>query len=176
MEREVIMTVIGNDRPGLVEALAKVIAEHGGNWLESRMCHLGGEFAGILRVKFSGVEEAAFNEALKELEEAGLTVQVRTQAEPDTGMFSRIPLAVLEIIGQDRPGIVRQISGVLAAAHINVEELHTERTSAPMSGEALFKATIRLRIPPACPPPALRQSLEKLGAAMQIDVQFRASE
>ena len=48
---DLVLTLIGSDRPGLVEAVAEVIAGHGGNWLESRMAHLAGKFAGILRVE-----------------------------------------------------------------------------------------------------------------------------
>ncbi len=45
---DLVLTLIGPDRPGLVEAVAEPIAAHGGNWLESRMAHLAGQFAGIV--------------------------------------------------------------------------------------------------------------------------------
>jgi len=162
------MTLIGDDRPGLVEALAQVVADHGGNWLESRMCHLGGAFAGILRVQVSAAEELSLESALRSLQSEGLTVLTRSEGElaPEE---SHSP-TLLDIIGQDRPGIVRQISSMLARENINVEELHTERISAPMSGEMLFKARIYIRIPPNCDPVALRQNLEKIGGDMQVDV------
>ena len=51
MQIPLVMTIISPDRTGLVEAVARAVADHGGNWLESRMCRLGGEFAGILRVE-----------------------------------------------------------------------------------------------------------------------------
>ena len=58
MQRLLVMTVIGQDRPGLVESVAALVAENGGNWLESRMSRLGGHFAGILRVEVPGENEA----------------------------------------------------------------------------------------------------------------------
>ena len=50
MTNFLVLTVISDDKPGVVETLAKTITEHGGNWLECRMSHLAGKFAGILRV------------------------------------------------------------------------------------------------------------------------------
>ena len=75
MQTTLVMTVLGADRTGLVEAVAKVVAEHGGNWLESRMCRLGGEFAGIVRVTVPKAQQQALEDVLGKL--AGLTIVVR---------------------------------------------------------------------------------------------------
>jgi glycine cleavage system regulatory protein len=162
------MTVIGKDRPGLVESIARIVAQHGGNWLESRMCRLGGEFAGILRIHIDSISEEALRRDLQGLQSQGLTVVTSlTQSTPvggDGGM------ARLELVGQDRPGIVREISHALARQGINVEELATECTSAPMSGENLFKATARLRLPASCSVDALRKELERIGGNLLVDV------
>src|SRR3954453_5765545 len=138
MQHSLVMTVIGMDRPGLVESVAEIVAEHGGNWLESRMSRLGGHFAGILRVEVPLEYEAALVSKLKGLSSRGLTVV----AHPDEAIpaVAKARQNILEIVGQDRPGIVRQISRALADYGINVEELHTECGSAAMSGETLFKA------------------------------------
>ena len=144
------MTVIGHDRPGLVEKVAGLVASHGGNWLESRMCRLGGEFAGILRISVPAQQEQPLARALTDLASAGL----RIVTQPDRGggdvVDEKTSLARLEIVGQDRPGIVRQIAGALAGQGVNVEELRTECQSAPMSGETLFKAEATVSIPPTC--------------------------
>src|SRR4051812_39342368 len=125
MQRLLVMTIIGQDRPGLVETVAALVAQHGGNWLESRMSRLGGQFAGILRVEAPSENELPLIAALEKLSAQGLTVVVHPDREtlsPNSAKFSR-----LEIVGQDRPGIVREISRVLAAHAVNVEELETER-------------------------------------------------
>jgi glycine cleavage system regulatory protein len=168
MQVPLVMTVIGRDRPGLVESIARIVAVHGGNWLESRMCRLGGEFAGILRVHVDSTQEQALQEALRGLQAQGLTVL----ACPDRSALEEMGgrMAVLELVGQDRPGIVREISHALARQGINVEELATECSSAPMSGENLFKATARLRIPRSCAVPDLRKELEHLGGNLLVDV------
>jgi len=162
------MTVIGKDRPGLVESIARIVAKHGGNWLESRMCRLGGEFAGILQIHVDSAQQSALEQELQALQGQGLTVVARTSTAADEAAPGRI--ATLEVVGQDRPGIVREISHALARQGINVEELATERTSAPMSGEMLFKATARLYIPASCPLPDLRKQLEHLGGNLLVDV------
>src|SRR5437870_2808980 len=107
------MTVIGTDRPGLVESVASVVAQHGGNWLESRMSRLGGQFAGILRLEVPADREKALLTALQSLSAQGLTVVVH--GDEAAAPAENVRLATLEIVGQDRPGIIREISGTLAA-------------------------------------------------------------
>ena len=170
MQLLLVMTVIGRDRPGLVESIASIVADHGGNWLESRMCRLGGEFAGILRIHIPAEKQKALEQALKDLHSQGLTVVGQPdQPQPVRGAWK---LATLAIVGHDRPGIVRQIARVLARQSVNVEELETECVSAPMSGEMLFKALVRLRIPDACNMAALRVEVEKIASDLMVDVSF----
>jgi len=145
MRRSLVLTLLGPDRPGLVEAMAALIARHGGNWLESRMASLAGEFAGILRVEVDADEAPALESALRSLEaDQGLAILVKSARDieaPEGRLLS------LELVGTDRPGIVREISQALAAKGVNVEELETECTSAPMTGETLFRARALLRLP-----------------------------
>lgn len=166
MQASLVMTVIGKDRTGLVESIARLVAAHGGNWLESRMCRLGGEFAGILRVLVPAERRAALEKALSELHD--LNIVVRSDETPRSAGEPR--LATLEVVGQDRPGIVREITHALAAQGVNVEELATECTSAPMSGEPLFRARAKLLLPADATVAALRQSLERAAADMTVEI------
>ena len=168
MQRMLVMTVIGQDRPGLVETVAGLVAEHGGNWLESRMSRLGGQFAGILRVEVPGENEPALVAGLKQLASRGLTVVVHPDQPPPAATPAR--QSVLEIVGQDRPGIVREISHALASFGVNVEELQTECASAAMSGETLFKARARLSIPASSNAVEIRQKLEKIAADLIVEI------
>ena len=170
MQVPLVMTIIGPDRTGLVESVARAVAEHGGNWLESRMCRLGGEFAGILRIELPVEKRQLLHNALQKLQEQGLQIVVRpgeTAAAATPGRQAR-----LEIVGHDRPGIVREITRVLAGAGVNVEEFSSEVVSAPMSGEVLFKATARLQLPERCDLAALKKDLEKIAADLLVDVSF----
>ena len=162
------MTIIGPDRTGLVESVARVVADHGGNWLESRMCRLGGEFAGILRVELPPEKRRALLEALQNLQGTGLTVVVQPDAVTPAAAAGRS--VKLEVVGHDRPGIVREITSALTRAGVNVEEFSSECASAPMSGETLFKAVARLQLPEGCDLAGLKKELEKIAADLLVDV------
>jgi len=170
MEWRLVMTVIGTDRPGLVDTVAAVVAEHDGNWLESRMSRLGGQFAGILRVELPEQNEQNLTAALHALKSQGLTVVIHADESEPASRHKR--LAWLEIVGQDRPGIVRQISHALADQKVNVEELHTECASGAMSGENIFTARAKLGIPDSCDIGAIRKQLETIAEDLIVEVSF----
>ncbi len=170
MQRMLVMTVIGQDRPGLVDSVAALVAGYGGNWLESRMSRLGGQFAGILRVQVPGEKEQALVAELKKLESSGLTVVVHPDQAKSDAQTAR--LSVLEIVGQDRPGIVQQISHSLAGFGVNVEELQSECASAAMSGETLFRAKARLSIPETADTAEIRRSLERIAEDLIVEIKL----
>src|ERR1035437_5282706 len=120
MQVPLVMTIIGPDRTGLVESVAQVVADHGGNWLESRMCRLGGEFAGILRIELPVEKRQMLLGALQALQSRGLTVVVRPGEAAVATTHGRQPS--LEIVGLDHPGIVREIQHARARGILNVEE------------------------------------------------------
>jgi len=162
-----VVTVIGKDRPGLVESVSAVVEKHGGSWVESRMSRLAGEFAGILRVSVPPESADALTHALEGLKAGGLRVVVERGFEenPEEGH-----LILLDLVGGDRPGIVHAISEALAARNVNVDELNTECEGAPWSGDTLFKATARLRAPKDLDLDQLRESLEAIAGDLMVDV------
>ena len=163
-----ILTVLGPDRPGLVEALAATIAAHGGNWLESRMAHLAGKFAGILRLEVEDAEAAPLTAALAALEAQGLRVVVERDDAPAAAPGLRY--MVVELEGLDRPGLVREIAQVLAERGVNIEELQTDRTVAPMSGEAIFRSRAWIHVPARVDAAELRGRLERLAGDLMVQV------
>jgi glycine cleavage system regulatory protein len=169
-----VMTVIGADRPGLVQLVAARVADHGGNWLESRMCHLGGQFAGIVRVEVAAERVDEIVGALHRLEGSGLRVIVH--AESGAVVKTSGATATLELVGQDRPGILRGVSGVLAAHGVNVEELTSERVSAPMGGGTLFQARATLVVPATANLAAVRVDLEKIAADMMVELRLQPAK
>ena len=78
----------------------------------------------------------------------------------------------LKLVGLDRPGIVREISQLLANSGANVEELSTDRTSAPMSGEMLFVAKARVRLPNDSDLANLRAALERLANDLMVEIRL----
>jgi len=167
MRDALVLTVIGPDRTGLVEALAERISATGGNWENSRMSHLAGQFAGILLVTIDRARTDELLAGLRALDGAGLHVT----AFPAPGAAAPEGLPVfLELTGDDRVGIVRDVARILAERGVNVEELESDVTSAPMSGEPLFSARAVLRVPPMLALSDLRTSLEALGSELMVDL------
>lgn len=173
MHTSLVMTVIAEDRTGLVDAISGVIAEHEGNWLESRMSRLGGQFAGILRVELPATQKESLISALRALDANGLSVAV---AQDANAVEKGGDVRVLDVVGHDRPGIVRQISRALAKHGVNVEELSSEVASAAMSGELLFKARARVSLPDGCDAQLLQQELEKIAADLIVELSFARAE
>ena len=165
-----VMTILGEDRAGLVESLADVVKRNGGNWLESRMAHLAGQFAGILCVEVEPENAALLTDALRALESQGLQLIVHSEATPEEASEAHQGLIYLELVGQDRPGIVSEISRVLATHGVNVEDLSTEQISAANSGQKLFRATVKLQLPSAAAGAKLRAELEQIAADLMVDL------
>ncbi len=171
MSTFLVLTIIGEDRPGLVESLSDTVAAHGGNWLESRMAHLAGRFAGILRVSVEEGRAEDLRRDLAALQSRGLSVVVERGAAKPPAPAARLRL---EILGADHPGIIRDIARALAERGINVEELETESVSAPMSGEMMFRASAELQAASDFAVEELRAKLEELANDLVIDVTLDA--
>lgn len=168
--KTIVLTLIGEDRPGLVEQVAALVTGHGGNWVESRMAHLAGQFAGILRVQVADEVADDLGEVLRALGAAGLTVTVVGVEEAPEEKKRGVRTVALEVVGQDRPGIVAEVARVLSEKGVNVEELCTECASAPMSGEMLFRATATLSVPPGLALDELRETFEAVAEDLMVDV------
>lgn len=164
------MTIIGPDRPGIVQLVADRIAAHNGNWLESRMCRLGGQFAGIVQATVPTTQAAALEKALGELGTQGFRVVVSTEGKESSGKTSKGLLVKLEIVGHDRPGIVKQITAVLTAYGVNVEEFSSACVNAPMDGTQLFQANASVLVPATVQVAQVRAELERIAADLMVDI------
>ena len=162
-----ILTVIGDDRPGLVSALSAPIDAHGASWERSQMSRLGGKFAGIVLVSVAEKKVEALTADLVALEAEGLQVVAERSEEFGEGAAQRLHL---ELIGADHPGIVAEISASLAARYVSIEELTTDVRDAPMAGGTLFEARAVLKAPPTTSTEELRSMLEELADDLMVDV------
>ena len=171
MRTSLVLTVIGDDKPGIVEQLSEQIVATGANWEESRMARLGGKFAGLLRITVDTDRAETLAAALRESASA-LTVVVERSSEHAVSSYRTV---LLELLGHDRPGIVRDISGALAQHQVNIEELDTDVSSAPMSGESLFRARARLGVPAAVTTEMLRDLLEAIAGELMVDLMLEDS-
>jgi glycine cleavage system regulatory protein len=169
MRTSLVLTILGDDKPGIVEQLSDRIVATGANWEESRMARLAGKFAGLLRLSVDEDRADALATELRQLDTGGLQVVVERSAQPVAGASRTIQL---EVIGHDHPGIVRDIARVLAQHEVNIDELETDVSSAPMSGDLLFHARATLSVPATVTVDRLRGILEALAGEIMVDVTF----
>ena len=167
MRTSLVLTVIGDDKPGIVEQLSERVLATGANWEESRMARLAGKFAGVLRVSVATDRADALAAALRQLDAEGLSVVV-TRSGDVAPVAHR--MVQLELIGHDQPGIVRDISRALARHGANIEDLETDVTSAPMSGDMLFTARVTVGVPANVTVDQLREVLEELAGELMVDL------
>jgi len=163
-----VVTVIGPDRPGFVGSLSRIIAEHEGNWTRSQMAHLAGQFAGILSISIAPDQVESLRSALEQSGGEGFHVSVVTDRVVTAQKSAN--RCRIEVVGQDRRGIVREISELLATHEINVEELTTAVESAPWSGDMLFKASATVQLPATTSQEDLRDLLEQLADDLMVEL------
>lgn len=164
-----VLTVLGDDRPGLVDALAGAVEAHGGNWERSQMARLGGKFAGIVQVTAPRSNADALRAALAGLTSEGLSVEVHEAGAEPVAAGERF---VLSLIGTDRPGLIHSVSAALAAAGASIEELDTSTSDAPMAGGTLFEASVAVVLPAGRTIDSVRDELESLGDRLMVDIEL----
>jgi len=174
MSEKMVLSIIAEDRPGLVQTLSQVVTDHAGNWIDSSMARLGGEFAGIVRVDVPNDNVDAFESALAVLATTGIVVSVRHDKTGMPALTGR--RADLELTGSDHPGIVHEISSALASQNVSIEELKTEIFSGSMSGGKLFSAKARVVFPNGLGVDDLRHHLEKIAEDIMVDIDLTEAD
>jgi glycine cleavage system regulatory protein len=166
-----VLTVIGDDRAGLVSALADVVTAHDGNWEDSQLAELAGKFAGIVVV---GVPAERVEELTGALHELDGLLEVTSHpgvegagAVADDADAQRLRV---DLLGNDSPGIVREVSSVLSRHELSIETMTTETREAPMAGGLLFEAHVVVRVPGGSDTTALRADLERLATELLVDI------
>ena len=168
MVTSLVVTVIGHDRPGIVSLLSAKAQGFGANWAGSRMASLAGQFAGIVHFEVPPENADAMVAALRGLDSADLRIVIERSGGTVVPAGRR--LVKVELVGHDRPGIVRDMSGALAQLGVSIEELHTEIVSGAMTAEHLFKVKADLLVPQSVGNDALRHALEALANEMMVDI------
>ena len=172
MNTSLVITVLAEDRPGLVNQLSEILRIHQANWMESRMVRLSGKFAGLLQVSVADGRLAALTSALEGLQNSGMQILVeKTQAFEALSDNPLRPLR-LEVLGQDRPGIIDDITSKLSALDVNIEEMSSEQRVASMSNEVLFFAELLLQVPATIKAEDVQETLEELSDQLMVDINF----
>lgn len=172
MATQLVISVIADDRPGLVDLLSEAVADAGGNWCESRMAHLAEKFAGIVRVELPDSTSAdRLKDRFASLAADGIHITLaETRAE------NRAPgvAMALEIVGPDQPGIVQEITHCLAQHRVSIESMETNTQNAPMGGGMIFQAHFEVSGPPDVDQDLLHGDLERIANALIVDLTIGA--
>jgi glycine cleavage system regulatory protein len=174
MTTPLVLTFVGDDRPGLVNAIAEKVAAFGATWLESRSARLAGKFAGVVLVSVPDDRLVALELSLSDLAHAGLRVSVERGAAAEAEKRPRI--VSLDILGHERPGIVRDVTQTLTRLGVNIEEFMSGLESEPFTGAEMFRAHARLSIPDGLELDDLRKALERLAGEIMVDLAVGESE
>lgn len=152
----------------MVSTLSEVVASHDGNWLESRMANLGGQFAGIIRIEVDESRQQDLLSAAQALHSSALNVSLLPVEDAQVAPAGRD--VELELLGQDHPGIVRDISRVLSDAGVSVQAFDSFLEEASMAGGMLFHAHAHLRVPEQLGTEQLHEKLQSLSDSLMIDI------
>lgn len=173
MKTSLILTLLGPDRPGLVSAVAARARAAGANWMESRMAQLAGQFAGVVRLEVDPEAAGNLEDVLRELEAEGLKVAVELGREVPVPARHRVQM---DLVGHDHPGIVQDISAVLASHGVTIEVLETGCEPASMSGGLLFRARAELGMPSGAGLDTLQEDLEAIANELMVDLELHDAE
>jgi glycine cleavage system regulatory protein len=174
MTTPLVLTFVGDDGPGLVNAISERVADCGGTWLESRSVRLAGKFAGVVLVSVPDESLIALESALAKLAPSGLRVSIDRGAAAQSEKPRR--LVTLEIVGKERPGIVRDVTQALTGLGVNIEEFMSSLEGEPFTGVEMFRATARLSVPEGLRLDHMRKALERLAAEIMVDLSVIESE
>lgn len=167
MASKVILTVIGSDRPGLTAALARAVLDAGGNWLESHLARLAGRYVGSVLVEIAPDRYAALHKAVAAVDAEGLNVSLVDAGEGTAPSGTRL---TLQLVAQDRPGIVNELAQALSPLGVNIESLETTVEDGAWSGARLFRAEVVARLPDGVSEAQVQAALEGVSAEIMVDL------
>jgi glycine cleavage system regulatory protein len=162
-----VLNVVGSDRPGLTKALAAAVLSAGGNWLESHLSRLGGLYVGSVLVELEADRVDALRSAVREVDAQGLEVRVAPAIERMGAVGEALRFG---LVGQDRPGIVNQVTAVLSDLGANIETFETWVGAEAHSGIPLFHMEAGLRLPPELPAGRVQAALQEISAEVMVDI------
>ncbi len=170
MQASLVITILGPDQPGLVKSLSETLNHFQGSWSESRMIHLAGKFAGLVQVSVPSEAVDELTVALQALQSDSFQILIEKSGQTQIKIPTKI--LSLELLGQDRPGIIQDITEQLAHLNVNIEELESQVKEASMSGGTLFCAQLKLSLPEGVSTEEVQDSLESMSDQFMVDISF----
>jgi glycine cleavage system regulatory protein len=162
-----VLNVAGSDRPGLTKALAAAVLSAGGNWLESHLSLLGGLYVGSVLVEISEGKVETLRAAVAAVDAEGLEVRIAPAME---GAGAAGETLEFSLVGQDRPGIVSQVTKAVSELGANIETFDTWLSAEAHSGAPLFHMAAHLRLPQGLAAAEVQAALEAISGEIMVDV------
>lgn len=173
MSTHIVLTFMAPDKPGLIDRIAGVVSSNRGNWLESRLAHMAGQFTGIVRIVVGKDHAEPLCAALTALQGEGFKISLES-VQPEESEHHGVTQQV-DVVGIDRPGIVKELSASLARHHINVTRMASDVRSAPMTGEPLFEATLQINCPESLNSDQFEDEIAEVANELDIDISLQPS-
>ncbi|GAB4345024.1 MAG: glycine cleavage system protein R [Gammaproteobacteria bacterium] len=171
MRNFLVISALGEDRPGIVDQLSKAVLEGGCNIEDSRMTVLGGEFAVLLMISGPWNSIAKVESSLERVAaELDLTVTTRRTGERDARRHL-MPYAV-DVVALDHPGIVHNLAHFFSSRNINIEEMVTSSYAAAHTGAPMFTVRMVVDIPAEFQIASLRDEFLDFCDELNVDAVF----
>lgn len=164
--KRIVLTVIGEDKLGLVETLSNVLLQHHANWLASNLSHLSGYFAGVVEIEITEEHLAELTQAIKALPD--LKIEMHDSVGNELTSEQEIEFI---ITGNDRTGIVQELSSIITHKGASIIHFTSSRQSAPNWGGGLFHAVARVSLPQGMDADVIADALEELASDIVVDLE-----
>lgn len=166
--KPIIFTLVGKDKPGLISDLAKTVYDMGGNWLGSNFSHMAGHFAGFVEVNLPQENHQALIARL--LEHPDLKIHLLPGITEPTAKQQSVQI---DIMGNDKAGIVQELTQILSQFNLNIVKFDSFLESAPNWGGALFKAKAIITVAADFDLDTLRERLEGVANDLMVDIEIQ---
>lgn len=173
MRSQLLVTSLGEDRPGIVARLTEMFVANSANLEESRMAILGGEFAAIMLVSINTQNIPALEKDLARLQSEGISVVTRKTSAYDAARFKDYTSYEVLVKGADHEGIVHNISSFLKDKSINIQSVETIVVNAPVTGSPLFQMKAVIQVPPSISGSELKKNLDMIAEKESVDVELK---
>ncbi|MBK8903202.1 MAG: transcriptional regulator [Anaerolineaceae bacterium] len=170
MQKQLVITVTGNDRVGIVDDVTKIILAYQANVEASRMARLGGEFAMLMLVSVAEDQRSGLEESLNNLRSQGFELAIRPTEPTAAQSFVGWCSYQIGVRGADHEGIIHEVAHQLAEQGANVEAIDTSTEDAPFGGTKLFTMSATVLAPPTLSQASLQEELDAVGQELNVDI------
>lgn len=174
MRKNIVLTLTGSDRVGIVDSVTEMLVKYNGNVETSRMARLGGEFAMLVLVSVPEEQLDSLEQGVKSLETFGFQAATKQTGQSHEQNYAGWLPYQIGVHGADHEGIVHQVARYLTQRGINIETMETSIIPAPMSGTPFFEMSAVVLVPPTLSHKDWQIELEDLADHLNVEIQVSA--